>query len=65
MVTKLVATLLTATAWFQEYVILNGNKTILSPDEALKQFQEYVILNGNKTDMEVGLYELSFRSMLF
>ena len=34
---------------FQEYVILNGNKTSAIRIAAAMMFQEYVILNGNKT----------------
>ena len=31
---------------FQEYVILNGNKTVAMYVDVLTGFQEYVILNG-------------------
>ena len=34
---------------FQEYVILNGNKTLQVGKKISVKFQEYVILNGNKT----------------
>ena len=34
---------------FQEYVILNGNKTVAQNLQSGLIFQEYVILNGNKT----------------
>ena len=34
---------------FQEYVILNGNKTRHIRRHSCIEFQEYVILNGNKT----------------
>ena len=39
-------------AVFQEYVILNGNKTIRLRHHRGEIFQEYVILNGNKTTQQ-------------
>ena len=39
---------------FQEYVILNGNKTDASRNSIQMVFQEYVILNGNKTESSIN-----------
>ena len=45
---------------FQEYVILNGNKTRVSVGYTTIVFQEYVILNGNKTVLNSSCYEVKF-----
>ena len=49
MVTKPLKTPLNQLCIFQEYVILNGNKTGNYHKIYRVVFQEYVILNGNKT----------------
>ena len=46
---------------FQEYVILNGNKTCRPVLYPLATFQEYVILNGNKTLATVRLACVRFQ----
>ena len=50
---------------FQEYVILNGNKTGEGAIAVMTLFQEYVILNGNKTSVLIIWVTTRFRSMLF
>ena len=46
----------TITIWFQNYVILDSNKTIGSSGNYAKMFQNYVILDSNKTITELGNY---------